>query len=348
MFLPADHSEQESDFPGNSSFREHDWHILASFWHPVAFSHDISDKPQAAKLLDVNLVLYRTAQGISVARDRCPHRGVQVSAGRMIDDYLVCPMHGLHFDGDGICRKIPSLADQTAPISPKMCLRTYQSFEQYGIVWACLKDNPIWPLPQWRGIANPAYEKVYIPSDTWRASAARHVENFNDLAHFPWVHTQSFGSDASFSIMDYQVEDTDYGLRFEFPYEEGGNRFPDGVEAENRKVTYTYEFTFPFSTLLIVDPLGSDFVHYFADTACPISAHETRIFQLLTDSTGSPDPEFWINDSLAINADDKSLVESQPPQLPLGPGAELHHIPADRWSIRYRRLLAEKFGFGAG
>ena len=109
---------------------------------------------------------------------------------------------------------------------------------------------------------------------------------------------------------------------------------------------YTYEMTFPFSTLIIVDPKGSDFVHYFADAVCPVSANETRLFQQLTDTTGKPDAEYWIKDSQQILIEDKPLVESQSAQMPLVSGPELHHMPADRWSIKYRQQLLERFGLG--
>lgn len=345
MFLPIG-SDPRSDYPANTAFREQDWHVLAGFWHPVAFAHDVTDRPVSARLLDLDLVVYRTTDGITVARDQCPHRGVRVSLGRMIDDFLVCPMHGLHFDSTGACRKIPSVPDQSAPISPRMCLQTYRTEIRYGIVWTCLKPEPIWPLPVWPGIENPDFTKVFVPVDVWRSSATRHTENFNDQAHFPFVHLKSFGSDAVLSTHDYAVEETDFGLRFDYDYVEGGNRFPDGVEADERQVVYTYEMTFPFSTLIYVDPQGSDFVHYFADAACPVSATETRVFQQLTDTTGNPDPEYWIRDSQLILDEDKPLVESQPPEMPLEIGPELHHIPADRWSIRYRQLLVERFGLG--
>ena len=346
MFLLTEEERHPSDYPEKSTFREQDWHILASFWHPIAFAHDVNDKPLAAKLLDVNLVVYRTSQGITVAKDQCPHRSVQVSLGHMMDDHLICPMHGMHFDGSGQCRKIPSLPDQNALISPKMCLQTYQTAIHYGIVWTCLKPEPIRPLPVWPGINNPDYKKVFVPVDVWQCSAIRHAENFNDQAHFPFVHLQSFGNEADLVTHDYDVEETEYGLRFDYDYVEGGNRFPDGVEADNRQVTYTYELTWPFSTLIYVDPAGSDFVHYFADAVCPVSANETRIFQQLTDTTGDPDADYWIQDSLQILAEDKPLVESQTADLPLMTGPELHHIPADRWSIRYRQLLMEQFGLG--
>ena len=74
MFLATDHSKQDStELPRNCTFRESDWHILAGFWHPVAFAHDIKDKPIAAKLLDVDLdenywiiveVLYEEVRGV--------------------------------------------------------------------------------------------------------------------------------------------------------------------------------------------------------------------------------------------------------------------------------------------
>lgn len=346
MFMSIDDAAQGNDYPRDSSFKEQDWHILASFWHPVAFVHDVAESPVAATLLDQNLVIYRTQAGITVAKDQCPHRGVRVSLGHIDGDRLICPMHGLHFDAEGRCTKIPSLPDQCAPISPRMCLQTYQSELRYGIVWTCLKPEPIWPLPVWPGIANPEYKKVYVPPIDWACSAVRHTENFNDQAHFPFVHLKSFGSDAVVHTHEYEVEEPSFGLAFDYDYVEGGNRFPDGVEAKDRDVVYRYELTFPFSTLIYVDPRGSDFVHYFADAVCPVSVDKTRVFQQLTDTQGDPDSEFWLADSLQILAEDQPLVESQPPHLPLAMGAELHHIPADRWSIRYRQLLMQRFGLG--
>lgn len=348
MFSSRSEPRSADAYPTGSLINKPDWDILAGFWHPVAFAHEVGAQPLAVRLLDVPLVLYRTGadRSVTVARDRCPHRGVRLSLGRISGGRLICPMHGLHFDAAGRCDKIPSIGEPSAPISPRMRLQTCRSAQRYGIVWVCLRPPPRWPLPEWRGIDNPAYKKVFMPPELWHTSAPRHVENFNDLAHFPWVHAQSFGSDDGFAVPEYAVEDTAYGLRFEFPYQEGGNRFPDGVRAVNRRVRYTYEFTFPFATLLVVDPEGSDFIHYFADVACPVSATETRVFQLLTDTSGDPDAEFWVNDSLQINADDKPLVESQPAALPLHPGHELHHLPADRWSLRYRQRLIELFGLG--
>ena len=341
--------DAQTDYPVGSHIRERDWHILVGFWHPIAFAHEIAERPIAARLLDVPLVIYRTASGIAVARDRCPHRGARLSDGRIIDDQLVCPMHGLHFAGDGRCTRIPSVADPAFPIPSRFRLTTYQATMRYGIVWVCLKDAPLWPLPEWEGLRDPALRTVYMPPFTWQTSAGRHVENFNDLAHFPWVHGGSFGNSVVTPVPPYQVRQTNYGLTFDFPYTEGVNRFPDtaGIGKTTRDVVYTFELTYPFSSLIKVAPIGSDFVHYFGDAACPVSARESRIFQICTDTTGDPDPAYWIKDSLAIVVEDQPLVEGQEPgNLPLDLRQEIH-IPADRLSIAYRKALVEKFGLGA-
>ena len=349
MFLATDHSAQvNTDLPPHCTFSESDWHILAGFWHPVAFLHDIGDKPVAARLLDVNLVIYRTSEGITVAHDRCMHRGTRLSLGWMQEDLLVCPMHGLHYDGQGVCRKIPSIADPDARIPEKLRLKTCRTEQRYGIIWVCLKDNPAWPLPYWRHLEDSQFQSMYVPPGKWQVAAGRHVENFNDVAHFPWVHGDTFGGEVDAAFPLYRVEQTDYGLSFRLPYLELGNRFPDGKDdLQNREVVYSYELTFPFSTLLEVNVQESDYIQVILDTVCPISAHESGIFQILADNSGEPVLDRVIQETIDINKEDQPLVEAQTPEfLPLDLREEIH-IPADRMSLEYRKALAGKFNLGA-
>jgi vanillate O-demethylase monooxygenase subunit len=85
-----------TEYPAGSSIGEQDWHILAGFWHPVAFTSEIDASPVAARLLDVDLVVYRTNGGVAVARDLCVHRGSRLSLGWIDDtgDCVVCPIRG--------------------------------------------------------------------------------------------------------------------------------------------------------------------------------------------------------------------------------------------------------------
>ena len=57
--------------------------------------------------------------------------------------------------------------------------------------------------------------------------------------------------------------------------------------------------------------------------------------------------EDYVNYQLVTNEEDVAVVESQRPEaVPLDLRAEMH-IPADRFSIRYRRDLVEVFGLGS-
>lgn len=346
MFLATDHSKHsdKSGYPENSTFSENDWHILASFWHPIAFSHDIKDdQPYAAKLLDLKLVIYRYEGKITVALDRCKHRGAALSKGWIRDGQLVCKMHGLRYDGEGKCTKIPCMGPNSR-IPDKLSLTTYPVQERYGIIWTCLKgeEKARGNLPEWPLLEDPDLAAVHIPANLWKSSAPRHVENFNDQTHFPFVHEESFGGHPDEPVPAFEVTRTDYGYTFSVPYEE--NRKFEGSRVRydaTQKVEYTHELTLPFSTSIKVRVLENDFIHYFCDTVCPISATESMVFQVMTDTSGCTDAEYWIKDSQVILDEDIPLVESQDPAfLPLDLTEELH-LPPDRSSLEYRRLLAD-------
>lgn len=323
--------------PGSNSFRQEDWEILSQFWHPLAFSHEIRGDPVSEKLLDMNLVIYRTSHGITVARDLSLYKGTRISSGKMDNDYLICPFHGLRYAYQGYCMDRPAFS-----------LITFESKEHCGIVWTRLKRNREYPLPNWAFLDSDQYIPVFIPSEIWKASASRHVENFNDVAHFPFVHASTFGGEEGDPFPIYQVRNEPFGLSFELPYTEVGNRFPDGrADLKDRQVVYRYQLTFPFSTCLEVDVQGSDFLHVILDTVCPRSARESKIFQILTDNSGELNAELWLDDAVAINSEDRPLVEAQTPEdVPLDLREEVH-IPADRFSLEYRRAMSNKFGLGA-
>jgi len=353
MYLPTDH-QINTDYPKSCSILENDWHILASFWHPVTFSTEVTDKPFASKLLDVELVVYRTNKGVTVARDLCIHRGTKLSLGWMDEEKnnVVCPFHGLHYDYEGKCTKIPSLEDQSKPIPTKMCLIKYQAIERYGIIWSCLKPEAKHPLPEWPLLEEHGEEWIHfdLPKGHWNASASRHCENFNDIAHLSWIHMKTFGNRNRPKVPDYKLEHTDFGLRMELPYKEVERGFNDDLGEREREVYYVHELTYPFATDLRVDYKnddGSIMTSHFYDIGSPINATETAIYQITCTNIPGATVEDYTEYQLVTNSEDIAVVESQKPEeIPLNPVEEIH-IPADKFSIQYRRDLVEKFGFGS-
>ena len=65
---------------------------LCDYWHPIARSTEVTDKPVKAKLLDQPLVLWRSNGRIAVFYDLCIHRGTPLSLGWVDNAELVCAL----------------------------------------------------------------------------------------------------------------------------------------------------------------------------------------------------------------------------------------------------------------
>lgn len=73
-------------------------------------------KPHAASLSDAErLCLVRVGEQVFAFEDRCSHAEFPMSAGDMVDDYLIeCALHGARFDiRDGTAVELPA----TEPLS---------------------------------------------------------------------------------------------------------------------------------------------------------------------------------------------------------------------------------------
>jgi len=310
---------------------------LGDFWHPVAYASELGDAPCRVTLLDVDLVLWQHAGALSVAPDQCPHRGSRLSTGWVAEGQLVCPYHGLHFDGQGRCTKVPAQDPQT-PISARLQLSTVLCTQRYGLVWVCLSGAPRLPLPEWPALETAAHQQYASYAD-WQASAGRHVENFNDIAHFAWAHVGTFGAREQPLLLPERIEETPLGLRRTTRVAQAErDTFTDAAIVT--EADYLYEFTYPFaSSLRIAYPsLGTEWIY---SAASPVGPAQTRIFILKARDYGQDEPlAEWIAFQDAIDEEDRRVVEQQRPRaIPLDPAAE-GHIVADAWSLAFRRRWA--------
>lgn len=76
---------------------------FAHVWTPVTLSRRLKAKPLPVPVAGERLVLFRGADGkVKALLDRCPHRGVALSLGKVTPDgCLECPFHAWKFDGQG-------------------------------------------------------------------------------------------------------------------------------------------------------------------------------------------------------------------------------------------------------
>jgi phenylpropionate dioxygenase-like ring-hydroxylating dioxygenase large terminal subunit len=185
---------------------------LRNYWYPIVQSHELpAGSPIGVTCLGEDLVLYRDSNGNpKVLFDRCPHRYVKLSVGRVFGDELQCVFHGLRFGGTGACTLIPWEQPMDQAMRQKLCVRSYKVAEVGGIVWAYLGDEKQFPAPP---IEHCLPEELFQPdkfvhflhpTEIWDANWLLVLDG-GDAYHAVILHAASQQHDA---VLEYLDRDT--------------------------------------------------------------------------------------------------------------------------------------------
>jgi phenylpropionate dioxygenase-like ring-hydroxylating dioxygenase large terminal subunit len=174
-------------------FATHATPLVRNCWYVAARSGEVGRTPLARKLLGTDVVLFRTEAGEPVAmRNRCPHRSFPLARGKLVGDRLICGYHGMEFEPDGVCARMPALSSTPSTVT----VRTYPVADRGPLTWIWLgspdlADESLIPDTHW--LTDPAWGTVtgqaYIKSDY----VAMH-ENLIDQTHFPFLHPDTVGT----------------------------------------------------------------------------------------------------------------------------------------------------------
>lgn len=321
--------------------------VLFNDWHPVAASATLaSGTLQPARLLEHDLLVWRSADGAVHAWDeRCPHRGAQLSLGTIEQDRLVCAYHGWQFDASGQCTLQPAHPRDKPPATARAL--QYLAQEAYGLVWVCLGEpaRALLPFPEY---ADARLRTVLCGPYRVNTTGPRIIENFLDMAHFPFIHTGILGAPSHTEVPDYTVAAYDDGLGAAgmqgviatqcFAYQPRANL----LASEGSMVEYTYRVVRPLSAILTKLPLQQDgFDEAISLHVQPLDEEHSQAWIVLamTNDASTDDEMRTFQDT--IFGQDLAILESQrPKRVPLQPGLEVPQR-ADRLSAAYRRLLLQ-------
>jgi phenylpropionate dioxygenase-like ring-hydroxylating dioxygenase large terminal subunit len=339
--------------------------FLYNQWYIAAFRRDVSEKPRRQIIAGLPLVLYRLPNGSAVAlEDRCPHRDVPLSMGSLqADGTLQCLYHGIRFDRDGSCTFIP---EQT--VVPAGCrVKSYPLRECGEWAWVFMGDPALAD-----GTEIPAYPWFSRPG--WQARTAhlhvkcnykQLVDNLLNMAHLPYVHPRTIGSEGVVANAQMDVARRGAGVRLsrrmyniEAPptYKRAGGF--EGNVNRWQTIDFMPPGFFEFDTGVI------DAAHDIPDTTRPLDLpSNARVLSRHTmhgvvpetaqtsnyyvgfayDPAGMAEEtvDFIFDSVLNTFREDVEILEAQQANMELLPGAQRIHIKSDSAGIMALRVIEE-------
>ena len=311
---------------------------LRRCWHPVAFSGQVGTAPAARTLLGTQVVLWRTPDGrLRSAVDRCPHRWAQLSEGTVTDGRLVCPYHGWQFGPDGAVVEIPRL-EAGAPLPPSACLQVLPTVEAHGMAWISLEPQPPVSIPTIPEFEDPRFDRIEIGVIRYHASAAAIIDNNTDSTHVAFVHSGSFGADQDPRVPVGSVQRTSFGISISYG-EMPVARTPTSQQPGTRRSVT--EMWLPFVQVGRMH-YSDGSTHILVKGCCPVQdgVTDVHLTVLRNDLADSIDRQSIIDFEMAVELEDKAVLETLPEAFPLDPRLQAH-TKHDRPGIAYRHALTD-------
>jgi len=182
--------------------------FLRNRWYVAGWADQFGRELVTRTILNEPIVFYRTVQGeVTALPDRCPHRLVPLSRGRLLGNALQCGYHGLVLNADGQCTRVP-----TSDTVPNWAhVKRYPVAELDGYLWIWMGEP---------ADADPAdITRFPCNTDPGRRMSRNQlrvgahyqliIDNLLDLSHAQYLHAGSLGNDDFYrSTSDVSVEDT--------------------------------------------------------------------------------------------------------------------------------------------
>jgi phenylpropionate dioxygenase-like ring-hydroxylating dioxygenase large terminal subunit len=219
---------------------------------------------------------------------------------------------------------------------------TLPTRERYGYLWTTLGSpaTDLLPIPE----ADETDRRVIVcGAISVKTSGLRIVENFLDMAHFPFVHTDILGAEPHTEVLHYTTEirrdvDEVWATNCQFFQPQAALSAAGGIMTQ-----YMYRVANPFATILYKTCLNAanrwDVICLFVQ---PLDPDRCRAHPVMFLIDGISPLTELIHFQQLIFLQDRIILENQRPTLlPLEPRAEIP-TRADASSIAYRRWLKEK------
>ncbi len=318
---------------------------LPDYWYVACRSTELRATPLRRVVLGVPLVLFRDAGGgVGALLDRCPHRNVQLSLGRVVaSGHLECCYHGWQFDVTGACRLVPGLRDTGEAKGRRV--EAYPVRERGGFVWvyprpAVEPTTEPFPLPL---ASDPTYTTVVRTFEV-EASVHATIENALDVPHTAFLHKGLFRGKGEPNPIDVEVRR--WADRVEAEYL--GEPRPPGLAGRvlspsGGTVEHVDRFILP-SIAQVEYRLGPE-NHVLVTSLCtPVTDFVTRLYAVISLRVRIPG---WLVKpvlqpiALKIFRQDAEILETQTRQIRAFGGEQFMSTDADVLGREIWRLMRQ-------
>lgn len=169
--------------------------MIKNQWYAIASSKEIKKNQLfSLKRLNMNLVLFRdNHNNINALIDKCSHRGAALSKGKVQNNCIQCPFHGLEFNGDGNCEKIPALGNFSKDNLKRFNIQNFLVKEQNEIIYIWYGNNKVSSeIPFFEELKDDNFSMKEM-TDIWNTHYSRAIENQLDVIHLPFIHHNTIG-----------------------------------------------------------------------------------------------------------------------------------------------------------
>jgi phenylpropionate dioxygenase-like ring-hydroxylating dioxygenase large terminal subunit len=326
---------------------------LTRFFYVACLSQELTGQPLARVIAGVPIVLFRSRGRAAALIDRCPHRNVPLSLGRVqADGRLECAYHGWQFDCDGVCQKIPGLVDEAAAREKRAEACAVR--EQDGLVWVCPEPGV---TPATEPFSPPSFGADYARLvRVVEAEGTLHatLENALDVPHTAFLHRGLFRGGKKHQIKAVVRRSPD---RVETQYV--GEPAPTGIAARilnpaggssSGSVEHWDRFILP-SVAQVEYKLGHN-IHFLVTALCtPVSDFHTRLYGVAAFKT--PFPKQVVRRvlepfALKIFGQDAVMLEQQSDNVRRFGGERFQSTELDFMGPQIWRLLKQAEAGSAG
>ena len=249
-------------------------------WYVVGKSSDfVKNKPYKARIWNKNYVVWKYNDGnYSALDDVCSHKGASLSAGKIVNNNVMCPYHGYEFNCNGTLTHVPGICFHPSPVYD---LPKYDIVDKNGWVYINTMKQP-------RGVnVTELEEQIFVEPEIAQNCSLVHLdmeyncysrvlsENSLDIMHIAFVHTFGNAKRPNPTKEEPPKLVGKHHYKSRYFYEAGEDSIARKVFGV-KDLVIENEFILPHTTVARV--IFGDFVSTVITFALPIGENKSKLF----------------------------------------------------------------------